>query len=150
MIPPMRNLRVSLVLLGFLVGCSVTQSGELPLTDRFDTLKKGDSLQKVQRMLGPPAFEEKDGTHFMVYARNIKKGQGFMPDKEIERDVYVLTFDKKDRLLETTHLTLADARSVSFDPDMTQTQHADPSFLTEIMGNFGKYNTGQRDSIQRQ
>jgi len=146
----MKKISAMIVLLMVLAGCSVTQSGELPVSERWDAIKKGDSIDKVYRMLGPPAFEETNGRHFMVYARNIKKGQGFLPDKEVERDVYVLTFDKKNRLLETTHLTLADARSVSFDPDMTQTQHDDPSFLAEIMSNFGKYNTGQRDSIQRQ
>lgn len=133
----------------FLTACTTIQSGELPVSERLNGLKKGDSLDKVERLLGPPAFEEKQGTPFMIYARNKKRTRGFLPKKEIERDIYVLSFDTQGNLLEKTHLSLQEAQQVNFDPDITKTQHLDPSLLEELMGNFGRYDSGHYDSINR-
>lgn len=133
----------------FLSACSTIQSGELPVSERLNNLKKGDSIDKIYRLLGPPAFEEKQGTPFMIYARNKKKTRGFLPCIEVERDIYVLTFNDKGALLEKIHLTLNEANKVSFDPDLTKTQHIDPSLLEELMSNFGRYDSGHYDSINR-
>lgn len=143
-------LHIGVVLLGTLTGCTFVQTGQLPVQERLDMVAVGDSANKVGRLLGPPVFEEKTAVHhFMLYARTLTKHRGCLPDEQTQRDVYVFTFDKKDRLIEKTHLTLADGHKVAFDSATTPTRRQDDSFWQEVVQNFGRYDTGDHDSIAR-
>jgi len=151
----MKKYILTLVLtLGLLAGCGLESypSGDLPTQARLSAVHKGDSKEKVLRVLGTPATENptlSDGTSFLIYAQNLKKSRAFLEPKEVKRDIYVYYFDKNDVLTEQKHLTLAEAESVSYDSSETTVEGRDLSLLDQIIQNFGRYNTGSQDSSVR-
>ena len=143
-----------IVAMGLLTACGLESypGGDLPTNARLSAVKKGDSKEKVVQILGSPATESvtlSDGTSFVVYAQNLKSSRAFMEPTEVKRDVYVYYFDKKGKMTEKQHLTLDDARNLSYDSSETKVEGRDMSVLEQIVQNFGRYNTGSSDSSVR-
>jgi outer membrane protein assembly factor BamE (lipoprotein component of BamABCDE complex) len=133
----------------FLGACETYQSGDLPATSRLNMIKKGEhSKEQVIRILGTPIYEEPQ-ENFVMYAKIRKKSQAFLEPKEFERDIYVFYFDENDIVKGQKHLTLADAKQVSFHSDTTPTQHKELSITEQLIQNFGRYDAGGRDSTTR-
>ena len=147
--------KICLGLLGLLLagcGLEVYHGGDLPPQARLDTLKVGDSADKVLRVLGTPATESMtfpDGTRYLIYAQNVKESRVFLEPTETKRDVWVFVLDGKGRLTERRYLTLADHQDVAFDPDKTAVGGQEQSLWAQLIQNFGRYNTGAQDSAVR-
>ena len=153
-IPMKKCIGLSIVLLGMLTACGLESypGGDLPTNARLSSVKKGDSKEKVLQILGAPATESvtlADGTAFLIYAQNLKSSRAFMDPKEVKRDVYVYYFDKNQKMTDHQHLTLADARSVSYDSEETAVEGRQLSLIDQVVQNFGRYNTGSADSSVR-
>ena len=126
--------------------------GDLPTTARLNTVKAGDTKEKVLRVLGTPANENtplSNGESFLIYAQNLKTSRAFLDPKEVKRDVYVYYFNKDNVLTAIEHKTLEDARSVSYDSTETTVEGRELSLFEQIIQNFGRYNTGTGDSSIR-
>jgi len=136
----------------FLSACGLEtyHSGDLPPKSRLDVIKTGQQTkEQVLRILGTPAFEISE-TNTLVYMRQIKDSQAFLEPKEVERDVYVFSFDSDNQLIKKEHLTLADAKNVPFDETVTDTQKKELSVMKQLIQNFGRYDAGGKDSSVRQ
>ena len=138
----------------FLTACGLESypGGDLPTATRLNTIKTGDTKDKVLRVLGTPAsssvpLPQKES--FLVYAQNLKTSRAFLDPKEVKRDVYVYYFNNKDILTEIQHKTLDDARTISYDTSETTVTGHDLSIWEQIIQNFGRYNTGAGDSSIR-
>jgi len=143
-----------LILSGLLSACGLESypGGDLPTKTRLAAVQKGDSKEKVTQILGTPATENislSDGTAFLVYAQNLKTSRAFMDPKEVKRDVYIYYFDKNEKMTDVQHLTLDDARKISYDSGETKVDGRDLSILEQVVQNFGRYNTGSSDSSVR-
>ena len=151
----MRKYIVTLIVLtGLLSACGLESypGGDLPTNARLSSVQKGDSKEKVLRVLGAPATQSvplSDGTAFLIYAQNLKSSRAFMDPKEVKRDIYVYYFDQNEKLTDHQHLTLDDARQISYDSAETKVDGRDMSVLEQIVQNFGRYNTGSSDSSVR-
>lgn len=147
--------KIHLLFLGlFLAGCGLEtyHGGDLPPRQYLDTVKVGDSQDKVLRVLGSPAIEStifSDGTRYLIYAQNIKESRVFLEPEEVQRDVHVFVFDRQGRLTERRYLTLADAATVPFDSDKTSVGGQEQSLWQQLIQNFGRYNAGAQDSSVR-
>ena len=91
-------------------------------------------------------FNEK----FYIYFRAKKENRAFFHPEEIERDVYVVTFNQNNIVKSMEHLTLKDANNVAYDESYTQVTGKELSVVEQLVKNFGRYDAGGRDSTQRQ
>ncbi len=137
----------------FLSGCGLEmyQSGDLPSQKRLDLIKPGYERSKVIDLLGQPTFENKIGhENFFIYSRIRKESQAFWEPKEIERDLYVVSFNKSGIVQNVQHLTLDDAQNIAFDESYTRVTGKELSVMEQLVKNFGRYDAGGRDSTTRQ
>ena len=137
----------------FLSGCGLEmhQSGDLPSQKRLDIVQVGFPRDEVVELLGQPAFKNQiAGDDFYVYFRSIKESQAFLEPKEVERDVYVFTFDPYARVQDITHLTLENGKRIAFDESVSPVKGKELSVMEQLVKNFGRYDAGGRDSSVRQ
>ena len=127
------------------------KTSDLPASARLASIQKGDSKQKVLRVLGTPNYESNDTEgveDLFFYAEARKESQIFFDPKVVERDIYVYTF-KNDKVSEIQHLTLSDAQKVAYETDTTKVGGKELSVLRQLADNFGRYNAGGQDSTTR-
>ena len=133
-------------------GLETYQSGDLPASKRLESIKVGDSKEKVLRVLGTPNYisSPKEGTDdLMIYAQTNKSSRLFFNPKPTNQDVYLFVFNDKGIIKETKHLTLEDAKKVAYEAKETKVEGKDLSVLEQLAENFGKYNAGGNDSTVR-
>ena len=135
-------------------GCGLEryQSGDLPTLKRLESIKVGDSKDKVIRVLGTPNYTSTpaEGTDdLVIYAQTHKKSKLFFNPTVTEQDIYLFVFNKKGQVQQTKHYTLADAKVIPFDKETTAIEGKNLSVLEQLAENFGKYNAGGNDSTLR-
>ena len=136
-----------------LAGCGLEtyQSGDLPATKRLESVKVGDSKDKVLRVLGPPNYTstKAEGVDdLMIYAQTNKSSRLFFNPKATNQDVYLFIFNN-NTVKEVKHLTLDDAKKVAYESKTTPVEGKNLSVLEQLAENFGKYNAGGNDSTVR-
>ena len=132
-------------------GLEKYKSSDLPASARLEAVKIGDTKEKVLRVLGTPNYEstESEGVgEILMYGEAKKESRLFFDPKVTERNVYFYTF-KNNKVTEIQHLTLDDARKVSYESDTTKVGGKELSVLKQLADNFGRYNAGGHDSTQR-
>ena len=132
-------------------GLEKYKSSDLPAAARLESIKVGDSKEKVLRVLGTPNYEsnEAEGVgDLFFYAEAKKESRIFFDPKTVTRDIYVYTF-KNNKVSEIQHLTLDDANQVAYENDTTNVGGKELSVLRQLADNFGRYNAGGQDSTQR-
>ena len=137
-----------------LTGCGLEtyQSGDLPAAKRLESIKVGDSKDKVLRVLGTPNYtsSKTEGVDdLMIYAQTNKSSRLFFNPKPTSQDVYLFVFNSKGVVTETKHLTLEDAKKVAYESKTTPVEGKNLSVLEQLAENFGKYNAGGNDSTIR-
>lgn len=132
-------------------GLETYQSGDLPSEQRLNMIQPGLSQEKVINLLGSPLFQNKIGNDiFFIYFKSKKENRAFFHPEEIERDIYVISFNQDKTVRNIRHLTLNDANNVPYDEDHTQVTGKELSVIEQLVKNFGRYDAGGRDSSQRQ
>ena len=133
-------------------GLETYQSGDLPAIKRLESIKVGDSKEKVLRVLGTPNYTSSraEGTDdLMIYAQTNKSSRLFFDPKITGQDIYLFVFNSKGVVQETKHLTLDDAKKVAYESKTTPVEGKNLSVLEQLADNFGKYNAGGNDSTLR-
>lgn len=133
-------------------GLETYQSGDLPAQKRLESIKVGDSKDKVLRVLGTPNYTscKAEGTdELMIYAQTNKSSRLFFNPKATNQDVYLFVFNNKGIVSEAKHLTLDDAKKVAYESKETPVEGKNLSVLEQLAENFGRYNAGGNDSTIR-
>ena len=133
-------------------GLETYQSGDLPATKRLESIKVGDSKDKVLRVLGTPNYTscKAEGTdELMIYAQTNKSSRLFFNPKATNQDIYLFVFNSKGVVSEAKHLTLEDAKKVAYESKETPVEGKNLSVLEQLAENFGRYNAGGNDSTVR-
>ena len=134
-------------------GLESYQSGDLPATKRLESIKKGDTKEKVERVLGVPNYAsvKAEGTEDLyIYAQTNKSSRMFFKPAVVKQDVYVYVFDKNQKVKLIAHLNMDDIQKVSYESSYTDLGGEKMSIWEELVENFGKYNAGGQDgSIRR-
>lgn len=133
-------------------GLETYQSGDLPARKRLESIKVGDSKDKVLRVLGTPNYtsSKAEGTDdLMIYAQTNKSSRVFFNPKATDQDVYLFVFNSKGVVSEAKHLTLDDAKKVAYESKETAVEGKNLSVLEQLAENFGRYNAGGNDSTIR-
>ena len=132
-------------------GLEKYKTSDLPASARLETIKVGDSKEKVLRVLGTPNYESNSAEgvgDILFYAEAKKESRIFFDPQVVSRDIYIYTF-KKNKVSEIQHLTLDDAQKVAYESDTTKVGGKELSVLQQLADNFGRYNAGGHDSAQR-
>ena len=132
-------------------GLEKYKTSDLPASARLESVKVGDTKEKVLRVLGTPNYEsnEAEGVgDVLFYAEAKKESRIFFDPQVVSRDIYIYTFNK-NKVSEIQHLTLEDAQKVAFESDTTKVGGKELSVLRQLADNFGRYNAGGQDSTQR-
>ena len=133
-------------------GLETYQSGDLPTIKRLESIKKGDSKEKVERVLGIPnyASTKSEGTEELyIYAQTNKSSRIFFNPAVISQDVYVYVFDDNQKVKRIAHLNMDDMQKVSYESNYTDLGGEKLSVWEQLVDNFGKYNAGGQDSSVR-
>lgn len=133
-------------------GLETYQSGDLPATKRLQSIKVGDSKEKLVRVLGTPNYTstKAEGTEDLyIYAQTQKESRVFLNPEIVTQDVYVFVFDKNDKVKRTAHLDKTHMKDVPYESDITDVGAKEQSVWSELAENFGKYNAGGQDSSIR-
>ncbi len=146
--------KILLLLCLCVAGCGLEtyQSGDLPALKRLESIKVGDSKEKVLRVLGTPSYASstQEGTDdLMIYAQTNKSSRLFFNPKATDQDIYLFVFNTQGSVAETKHLTLEDAKKVAYESKTTPVEGKDLSILEQLAENFGRYNAGGNDSTIR-
>ena len=96
-------------------------------------------------MIGSPTSITLFEKESWLYIASKEQQRAFLPAKEIERNVDVITFNQDGVVEKIQELTLADGIDVPYDTDKTKTYGKDLSVWEEMIGNFGRFpaNRGQ-------
>ena len=132
-----------LLLLFFLAGCSwlpVNDIGHVPTVEERLAIRVGKTTkQDVVNAIGSPATISLFEKESWIYIASKEQTRGFLEPKEIDRQVFVVTFNARDIVEATRFYTLQDGTALVPDKTTTKTYGKDLSSVEELLGNFGRF-----------
>lgn len=132
--------------LAFLGGCAQMDryNGFIPPAEELATLDIGTTTKdEVIALFGPPASERALENNTIYYASSQFRLFGPFAPEEVDRQVLAIDFDASDRLRNVSRYTLEDGRVVVLDRRVTEDGINDVTFLSQLLGSFGRIDAGQ-------
>ncbi len=139
-----KTLRVSALVLaaGFLLsGCAkdVEQRGNLPTPESLAKLAPGEQTrQDVQSILGTPATTALFDQENWYYISGHTTQYAFYPNHELDRTIYVVSFDTRGILEGVRKMNLEDGQNVTPEARYTKTKGREIGLLEQLLGNIGR------------
>ena len=131
--------------LATLAGCNlpVNERGNLPKADLLAQIKPGvTDKNSVKSLLGTPSSIATFDGDTWYYISKEEKQIAFLRPEVLNQQVYVVHFNDKGIVTEVSHKGLDDAHNVTPNPDATPAPGREFTFLEQLIGNFGKFNSG--------
>lgn len=148
----MSKLRFCFLFFLFLtMGCrNYTQTGDIPSDTRINAVKIGKHKKEdVSRLLGSPTSISLFEKESWIYIASKESRLAFMPEKEYDRQVLVVTFKPDSSVESLKRYTLADAVDVPYDSAKTPSYGKDLSVWEEMIGNFGRFPSNSSQGSER-
>ena len=101
---------------------------------------KGD----VRALLGPPSSKELFGRDAWYYVGDKVENKSFFDPKVTERTLLVVTFAKNNTVSSYELKDLTHQHDVSVQKETTPVKGRDPSLVSELFGNIGRYAAPKR------
>jgi outer membrane protein assembly factor BamE (lipoprotein component of BamABCDE complex) len=135
--------------LALVTGCatSVEQRGNLPTQDKIGELHPGTTTKdEVIKILGSPSsvsiFSDKSW-----YYISRRTGQvAFFEPSVLDQQVYIVSFDNQGVVTAVDHKGLEDGKDITPVARATPAPGRELSFLEQIIGNLGKFNSSAGSS----
>lgn len=137
---------LSLLLFFVLTGCSSTLHTRGNLID-LDNLKKirikETTQAEVHEILGPPSTQTLFTSNGWYYIGEQASTQSFLSPKLLERHIVLIEFDENDKV---SSLKKVEKSGYDISPDANKTPiyGRDPSVLSEVFGNIGRYSDAHK------
>jgi outer membrane protein assembly factor BamE (lipoprotein component of BamABCDE complex) len=128
-----------------IAGCAtdVEQRGNLPAQDKITEIHPGTTTKdEVTKILGSPSSTSvfNDKTWYYISRRT---GQfAFFDPSVLDQQVYVITFDDQGVVQAVGHKSLDDGKEITPVARATPAPGRELSFLEQVIGNLGKFNSG--------
>jgi outer membrane protein assembly factor BamE (lipoprotein component of BamABCDE complex) len=128
-----------------IAGCAtnVEQRGNLPPQDKITEVHPGTTTKdEVTEILGSPSSISvfNDKTWYYISRRT---GQfAFFDPDVLDQQVYVITFDDQGVVQAVGHKSLEDGKDITPVARATPAPGRELSFLEQVIGNLGKFNSG--------
>lgn len=125
-------------------GIPVNQRGNLPKPEALEQIKPGvTDKQTVTRLLGTPSTTAAfDGNTWYYISRETKQVAFLKPDV-LDQQVVAVRFDDSGIVTAIDRKGLKDAKAVTPNPNATPAQGREFTFLEQLIGNFGKFNSSK-------
>jgi outer membrane protein assembly factor BamE (lipoprotein component of BamABCDE complex) len=140
----LRSLALGLALTT-LAGCNlpISDRGNLPKPELLAQVKPGvTDKNSVKALLGTPSsIATFDGDTWYYISREVRQ-VAFLKPEVLDQEVYAVHFDDKGVVSNISHAGLKDSHNVTPNSDATPAQGREFTFLEQLIGNFGKFNTG--------
>ena len=131
------------IVLLFCAACSwlpVNDIGHVPSIEERTAIQAGKTTKEdVRRNIGSPATISLFEKESWIYIASKEQTRGFLSPKEIERQVFVITFNARDVVESTRFYTLDEGNELTPDSATTKTYGKDLSSMEELLGNFGRF-----------
>ena len=112
-------------------------------TDQLKELVPGTTTRAdVTSLLGSPTTRATFDDNTWIYISETTRTRVGRSPGIVAQDVTVLTFDQGGVLREVKHLDQDDSKDVSMVSRSTPSPGSEASFLQQLLGNVGKFNTG--------
>jgi outer membrane protein assembly factor BamE (lipoprotein component of BamABCDE complex) len=141
--PALRFFALSLGLIA-LTACNIpsTQRGNLPKPDALDQIKPGvTDKQTVTRLLGTPSSTAAFDTNTWYYISHETKQVAFLEPTLLDQQVVAIRFDDNGIVVGIDRKGMGDAQTITPNPNATPAQGREYTFLEQLIGNFGKFNS---------
>ena len=132
-----------------LAGCGIptTQRGNLPKPDALAQIKPGvTDKQTVVRLLGSPSATAAFDDHTWYYISHEIKQVAFLQPQLLDQEVVALRFDDNGVVVGIDRKGLQDAQAITPNPNATPAPGREFTFLEQLIGNFGKFNSAKDDT----
>jgi outer membrane protein assembly factor BamE (lipoprotein component of BamABCDE complex) len=128
-----------------IAGCSsdVEQRGNLPPQDKITEIHPGTTTKdEVTKILGSPSSTSvfNDKTWYYISRRT---GQfAFLDPSVLDQQVYIVSFNDQGVVQAIDHKNLDDGKEITPVARATPAPGRELSFLEQVIGNLGKFNSG--------
>jgi outer membrane protein assembly factor BamE (lipoprotein component of BamABCDE complex) len=118
--------------------------GFIPPAEELAAVSVGQTTKdEVITLFGPPVSERGLQNNTIYYASSQFRRVGPFAPEEIDRQVLAIDFDSTDRVRNISRYTLDDGRIVVLDRRVTDDGINDVTFLSQLLGSFGRIDPGQ-------
>lgn len=118
--------------------------GFIPPAEELAMVNVGTTTKdEVITLFGPPVSERGLQNNTIYYASSQFKYFGPFAPEEVDRVVLAIDFDSNDRVRNISRYTLEDGRVVVLDRRVTEDGINDVSFLSQLLGSFGRLDASQ-------
>lgn len=117
-----------------------SHSGNMPTKERVEDVKIGMSKHEVENSIGVPSNVISMDKNTWIYMSAEMEQIAFMDQKELDRNVLVIKFDKNDHVKDIQHLTKKDGQNIKIDNDRTEVTGKEEGFFEKYFGGVGQYN----------
>ena len=115
-----------------------SNNGYLPVRDSIDQLKVNvTSTSTAKSKLGEPALVLGKKEPIFIYSSQVTNRVLFFEPKVISRDVLVLYFNKKKKLIKLKRFSLKDGKSFDLNTDATDLNTEERSLIANLFSNVG-------------
>jgi outer membrane protein assembly factor BamE (lipoprotein component of BamABCDE complex) len=127
-----------------LAGCtiSVDQRGNLPDPEKLAQVQPGSTTkEQVVKVLGTPSSASTFNDDTWYYISRKTKQVAFFSPTVLDQQVYIVDFDNRGVVKNVDHRNLADGLPVEPAPGATPAPGRELTFLEQLVGNLGKFNS---------
>lgn len=140
-----KTLRIlfSTALLGSVTACTtyIDARGNQPDPERLAEVQAGKTNRDdVTALLGTPSNTAMFDDETWYYISSKFKRTAFFDPVEIEREVVVISFDKRGMVKDVRQLSMKDGKEVTPVARETPTAGRDLSVMEQLLGNVGRFN----------
>lgn len=144
-----KTLLLAALVAGTAAACQtdVNLYGNLPTKDEIAEIHPGKTTKtQVTQILGSPSSVGVfDGDHWYYISKRTKRVAFFDPTV-LDQEVYVVEFDNNGVVKAVEHKGMKDAENISPAPGETPAPGRHLTFLEQLIGNMGRFNSGSSDT----
>lgn len=102
----------------------------------------------IRDLLGPPSSQELFGQDAWYYIGDKVESKSFFDPKIMERVLLVVVFNKKGVVSSYEMKDLSHQHEIDVSKESTPVKGRDPSLLSELFGNIGRYSAPKRTAAR--
>lgn len=143
-----RAIRTTALIAGLMLGaCSpiVLQHGHQVAQEKLAEIRPGATTKdEVQRILGTPSTLSTFNDRSWFYVSRRTSQVAFFAPRTEEQEAIAIDFDASGVVAGVRHFDLKDSQPVEHVARQTPSVGKELSFVEQLIGNIGKFNTGRR------
>lgn len=118
--------------------------GYVPNPEALEQVHPGQQKAEVQNLLGTPSSVTPFGEEVWLYISRKVRTVAFFKPEVIEQNVVAVEFDRSGVVSDVRRYTLADGQVIEPVERTTPAPGRELTFLEQLVGNIGKFNTPAR------